>query len=867
MDPNQYTEMVRGVMSGTMTPQHSLVQEGGTREEQIKRFNQAALECRSLSHSRSKATTTDFNKKARSRQMPLGDLETINISDLKEGKIHRGRVVFCSVVSDVMVMNSASVLVEDENDVLTPLAIYGLGDTGELRKGRSIAIKEPFFKVRADGTKGIRVDDPSDLVFDVKRAASTTSGKPVSSGEKVVSERLSAEARLEELVISDENISTNKLHKMMLGEGYNISRKQVRALKTSIFDQQSHSKKETPPSTGNPKLIAILSERRPEMHRMLSSPTVLKHREAGNDAFKCGKFKEAEASYTKALLHINDDGKSKEGVALWQLYGNRCAARMKLGMLDDAMQDSLASNMCAPADVVKPILRCAEALVALGLRKESDNLLDAALGTFLEEKRTIENKRQTLAPKQVLRVGPGEQFSSVADAVKFASPGAEVLVKPGIYKEPLVLSKSVTLRSTAVSDDYHAIRALEGENLNDWAEISVSGYNAISCFSGTVNIIGFRITCTGELSASYHSILTSHGVIAVVRNCSISSLSGPVVVAEHPNTKLIMHACAVHSGVQGGILVVDHASLTSRQVHCCQHAASGLELRTGGSAFIEGSHFYGNGRQGISLWKSSGCLTIKHSEIHSNTKESGACISEAKASFQSCQIYGNGGAGVVAQQKGNIELYKCDVHNNCEGVLIQDTGRGKVEKCNIFSNRANGIFVGFDQCRGSVTIVDNNVHDNFSRGILVGNDAHVVLRENKEQNNRGLPPQMPASPFGSFSPRQMPPKQFKRLKKNKGNIAKAFEEQSNQTFFGHIVENKAQEMSDNVVKTMEKLLKNCSFCEKSPSTGEEFKRCSRCRAAFYCSPKCQKLHWPQHKAHCTPKDVKYPAFLDSRTSV
>jgi hypothetical protein len=64
--------------------------------------------------------------------------------------------------------------------------------------------------------------------------------------------------------------------------------------------------------------------------------------------------------------------KGVEGVPLWQLCGDRCAARMRMGLLD-ALRDSLPANMCAPADQVKPLLRQAEALSVLGLQKESSD--------------------------------------------------------------------------------------------------------------------------------------------------------------------------------------------------------------------------------------------------------------------------------------------------------------------------------------------------------------------------------------------------------------------------------------------------------------------------------------------------------------
>ena len=43
-------------------------------------------------------------------------------------------------------------------------------------------------------------------------------------------------------------------------------------------------------------------------------------------------------------------------------------------------------------------------------------------------------------------------------------------------------------------------------------------------------------------------------------------------------------------------------------------------------------------------------------------------------------------------------------------------------------------------------------------------------------------------------------------------------------------------------------IKNCASChvQKVP-----LKRCSRCQLKSYCSPSCQKKHWPQHRSHCS----------------
>ncbi len=39
-------------------------------------------------------------------------------------------------------------------------------------------------------------------------------------------------------------------------------------------------------------------------------------------------------------------------------------------------------------------------------------------------------------------------------------------------------------------------------------------------------------------------------------------------------------------------------------------------------------------------------------------------------------------------------------------------------------------------------------------------------------------------------------------------------------------------------------------CAQCGTTAGKLMACTRCRAASYCSGKCQKLHYPAHKAGC-----------------
>jgi hypothetical protein len=111
--------------------------------------------------------------------------------------------------------------------------------------------------------------------------------------------------------------------------------------------------------------LKVVLSRSPK-HRVLRVTEVLKYKEAGNEAFLSKSFPQSEKMYSEAIKNKNgppDDSVSE--VHLCQLYSNRSAARIKLGMLSEALQDSLAANMCAPLGVVKPLFRCVEAMAAL----------------------------------------------------------------------------------------------------------------------------------------------------------------------------------------------------------------------------------------------------------------------------------------------------------------------------------------------------------------------------------------------------------------------------------------------------------------------------------------------------------------------
>jgi hypothetical protein len=68
---------------------------------------------------------------------------------------------------------------------------------------------------------------------------------------------------------------------------------------------------------------------------------------------------------------------------------------------------------------------------------------------------------------------------------------------------------------------------------------------------------------------------------------------------------------------------------------------------------------------------------------------------------------------------------------------------------------------------------------------------------------------------------------------------------------------------------LQKLTKTLLYngrCEHCRSVKSKMFKCSRCLVTRYCSPECQKNHWPEHKSDCSPRNIDDPEVKLSKIS-
>lgn len=79
------------------------------------------------------------------------------------------------------------------------------------------------------------------------------------------------------------------------------------------------------------------------------------HKQVGDAAFKNGRFPVAAASYTKAIIGLNEDESIKPAVAdRIKIYANRSLACLKMGDFNEALKDAkvAGSRVSTSADLI-----------------------------------------------------------------------------------------------------------------------------------------------------------------------------------------------------------------------------------------------------------------------------------------------------------------------------------------------------------------------------------------------------------------------------------------------------------------------------------------------------------------------------------
>jgi hypothetical protein len=293
-----------------------------------------------------------------------------------------------------------------------------------------------------------------------------------------------------------------------------------------------------------------------------------------------------------------------------------------------------------------------------------------------------------LRPAETIEVYPdgSSQGPGLRDAVRDAAENACLVLKPGLYRESLVIKKNLQIR--AESED---------------AAVTIESLTAsVVVLEGACLLLSrLVLKGIGGKDKKPHAAVEIRSGQLVMEDCNVTSDAATVIEVRGAQSEAILRRCHLHDGKAGGILFAEE-----------------------GAGYLEECHLYQNKLSQVVIGK--GCAPVLSGCKISHALMAGIYISEGgEGLIENCDIWGNAVGGVQCRRGGNPRVRYCRISaNERYGVMVGEQGQGLFEHCLIFENARIGVTISqqgkprFSSCR---------IFDNHGDGVEFSEQAEGEL--------------------------------------------------------------------------------------------------------------------------------------------
>jgi F-box protein 11 len=328
-------------------------------------------------------------------------------------------------------------------------------------------------------------------------------------------------------------------------------------------------------------------------------------------------------------------------------------------------------------------------------------------------------------------------FATLKQAIEQVDPGTRVIVRPGLYREGLIIVKPLEII---------------GDGEPGEVVIQVSDRNVILFQTTMGRIVNLTLRQMGE--EKHYAVDIAQGRLEL-EDCDITSQSLSCI-AIHDGADPRIRRNRIHDGKQVGVFVYDGGIGTLEDNDIFGNTLSGVQImssgnptirnnrihdsRTGGGVYaydggqgtLEDNDIFGNALSGVQI-RDQANPTLRRNRIHDNTQNGIFVNDGGQGIVDDNDIFGNGFSGVEIKTSGNPRLrHNCIHDGKTGGIYIHDNGYGTLEENDVFSNASSGLF----STSGANPVVRNNrINKNGSYGIWIGEKGAGTFENNDLTNN------------------------------------------------------------------------------------------------------------------------------------
>jgi hypothetical protein len=376
------------------------------------------------------------------------------------------------------------------------------------------------------------------------------------------------------------------------------------------------------------------------------------------------------------------------------------------------------------------------------IEERSVESIPSALAAPLADEIKPARSSQDFSSDIVVSVRGDGDFTSLNEALKTATHGMRLLVRPGLYREALVLDKKVEILGDgnreeiiiAATDASCILMGTDeakvgGLTLREEAGLSEAGdgFFAVDVPRGRLTLDDCDITSNSLSCVGVHNKLTD----VLIRRCRIhmGSDSGVYLFDE---ARARLEDCGVDGHHNVGVAITRGASIIMSRCQVHHGSNAGIVAWDGGGGSVEGCEIFGNAKAGVGI-SEGGNLTIDHCRIYSGDNSGIFVHKQGRGLLVSCDIYGHQEPEVAVTLSGDLIIRGCKIHGGgVDGVFISDGGKTLVEQCEIYGNADAGVKILRD---GRATIRQSRITRNGRVAIKASEGATVLVEGSDLRGN------------------------------------------------------------------------------------------------------------------------------------
>ena len=372
-------------------------------------------------------------------------------------------------------------------------------------------------------------------------------------------------------------------------------------------------------------------------------------------------------------------------------------------------------------------------------RPSAAELLEALGGAFNEEGEATAETSESALPFDSAFEGTtivvgreGSQFRKISDAVQHAAPGARIMVRPGEYREEVVVDRPVEITGYGPKQDI-LITSQEGSCIKITASKATLRGVSVKRLKGLREEEGYAIEVVGcapliedcDVTSESHAAIAVRGQEAhpVIRKCTVSNGNAAgIFLDDHAHGTV--EDCEISHNASSGVHIAHQADPVVRRCHIHSGQASGLFVNAQGVGQIEDCIIENNALTGVYVAGQSN-PTIRRCSI-SGGKSDGVWVNaQGFGAFEECDIFGHTKAGVHVTDHSDPVFRKCRIHDcRGDGIMVNAQGRGTFEDCDVTGNEESGIDLNE---RANSSVFNCRLTDNGEQGVLVRGMASLRI--------------------------------------------------------------------------------------------------------------------------------------------